>query len=75
MMTFEEFKTDVLDEVKKCPEDWRFGQSVFNVIDYRYGVARNVQFEDGIDCFYNNDNVDPFILLSYAKYCALASQE
>lgn len=53
-MTYEEFITDVWAEVAKCPKSWRKGQSVFNVIDEKYGVARTVQFEDGVDCFYDD---------------------
>ena len=34
---------------------------VFNYIDQIYGVARDVQFKDNIDCFYNDDKIDEFL--------------
>ena len=48
-------------ESQKFPKIWRKGQSVFNYIDNVYGVARNIQFGYGIDCFYNDDCIDDFI--------------
>ena len=46
-MTYEQFITELWEEVAKSPKSWR--------------KARKVQFEDGIDCFYNDDLVDLFI--------------
>ena len=55
-MTEEEFIAQINDLVKTCPDSWRRGQAVFNVVDNTCGdIARKVQFEDGIDCFYSND--------------------
>lgn len=67
-MNFEDFKEDVLDGIKKCPKNWRKGQSVFNYIDEKYGVARIVQFKDSVDCFYNDNNIEKFLLKSYETY-------
>lgn len=64
-MTYDEFVSDVMNLVKECPKNWRKGQSVFNVIDQKYGVARSVQFIDHIDCFYNDDNIEPFLAAAY----------
>ena len=64
-MTFEEFKNDIYSGIKELPENWRKGQKVFNYIDKKYGVARTVQFDRGIDCFYNDDMIDKFIEESY----------
>lgn len=64
-MTFEEFRGGVLKNIKTLPENWRKGQKVFNYIDKKYGVARTVQFDRGIDCFYNDDVIDRFIKESY----------
>lgn len=50
------------DIVKKYPEDWRFGQKIFNYIDQEYGIARDIQFEKHIDCFYNDNKVDDFLI-------------
>ena len=68
-MTYNEFVEDVLDRIKECPTNWRKGQSVFNVIDDTYGVARRVQFEDHVDCFYNDDKIDEFMQKAYNKLC------
>lgn len=66
-MTKEEFKQSVLERVEKCPKCWRKGQSVFNVVDALYGVARAVQFEDKIDCFYNDEMIDSFLDRAYKR--------
>ena len=50
-MTLEEFKNSIY-RIEK-PSNWRDGQFVFNTIDKLYKVARKVQFENNIDCFYN----------------------
>lgn len=67
-MIYDEFKKEVYDLVEQCPKYWRKGQAVFNVLDtvpeYK-NVARRVQFEDGVDCFYNDDAIDDFLLHAY----------
>lgn len=42
---------------------WRLGQSVFNLLDTaQYGhVARIVQENYDIDCFYDDDKIDEFL--------------
>ena len=66
-MTFEEFKNEVLTANKMGykPQCWRDGQFVFNYIDEKYGVARSVQFIDGVDCFYDDSKIEEFITRSY----------
>ena len=62
--TREELKEIILDDSNKMKElypYYRWGQAVFNYVDEYLGVARKVQFEDNVDCFYNNDAVDAFI--------------
>ena len=62
--TREELKEIILDDSKKMKElypYYRWGQAVFNYVDEYLGVARKVQFEDNVDCFYNDDAVDAFI--------------
>ena len=62
--TREELKEIILDDSKKMKElypYYRWGQAVFNYVDEYFGVARKVQFEDNVDCFYNDDAVDSFI--------------
>lgn len=60
-MTYEDFITEVWARVYDCPPIWRRGQAVFNVIDKYWGVARDVQFIDGVDCFYNDSCIQEFI--------------
>lgn len=61
-MTKEELKKIVFDAMNVMkPKDWRKGQFVFNFIDANYGVARAVQFEDHVDCFYMDNKIDEFI--------------
>ena len=67
-MTLEEFQAEVLQAMNQRPSQYRPGQAVFNYIDENYGVARHVQFVDGIDCFYDDDQIIPFI---YSSYMAL----
>lgn len=56
-MTYNDFITEIWSNVDICPKEWRKGQKVFNVIDRLYGnVARDVQFIDGVDCFYDDSN-------------------
>ena len=59
MITVEELKKEI-SEIE-FPKNWRKGQSVFNYIDNVYGIARTIQFKYGIDCFYNDDNIDEFL--------------
>jgi hypothetical protein len=67
-MTFEELKQEVEDAYKtSCPKNWRKGQFVFNYIHSQYGVARDVQYNKGVDCFYIDENIDKFIKAS-AEY-------
>lgn len=68
MLSFEEFYTDVIKGRLNSPKDWRFGQAVFNYIEKTYGVARDVQFIDNIDCFYHDEDVERFIIASYRRY-------
>lgn len=67
-LTFEEFRNEILESIEELPSSWRYGQKVFNYIDSAYGVARDVQFFDNIDCFYNDEYVDSFIKLSYDRW-------
>lgn len=61
-MTTEELKNEINDYRSVKPKEWREGQFVFNYIDQVYGdLARAVQFDDGVDCFYNDNEIDNFI--------------
>ena len=64
-MEFEVFRNEVLTAMDSKPKNWRDGQFVFNHIDVEYGVARSVQFIDGVDCFYDDSKIEEFITRSY----------
>lgn len=70
-ITLDEFRNEVMSAMDNKPDEWRPGQFVFNYIDERYGVARNVQFIDGVDCFYNDDNIEEFIDRAYMFYIGM----
>lgn len=75
-MTKEEFVNDVLMHAGKQREEYpmlRYGQSIFNDIDLRYGIARTAQFEKGVDCFYDDTKVDEFLDTCYAIYSSMQS--
>ena len=65
-MTLEDFQAEVLQAMSQRPTQYRAGQAVFNYIDEKYGVARYVQFVEGVDCFYDDEQIIPFIYSSYA---------
>lgn len=67
-MTLEEFKASIGKGIKNLPSNWRRGQKVFNFIEENYHVARKVQFEDHIDCFYDDSKIDEFINASYSTF-------
>ena len=50
-MKIEELTQEVVTASQSRPDYIRFGQFVFNYIEEHYGVARQVQFIDGVDCF------------------------
>lgn len=58
-MELEELKKEI-DSIVRPPEIRR-GQHVFNVVDCLFGVARDVMFEDGVDCFYDDTKIDEFL--------------
>jgi hypothetical protein len=64
-MDYKDLKERVVYHLKyNKPRKWRDGQFVFNYIDCIYGVARDVQFKDGVDCFYDDTQIDEFIKMS-----------
>ena len=64
-MDYKDLKERVVYHLKyNKPRKWRDGQFVFNYIDCIYGVAKDVQFKDGVDCFYDDTQIDEFIKMS-----------
>ncbi len=68
-------KEELLDQIcpNKRPNHIRKGQYIFNWIDQHYqnkvysepnlyiSIAREVQFIDKIDCFYDDSKIDEFL--------------
>ena len=67
MITLNQFISDVMSLTEECPKCWRKGQSVFNIVNSKYGVSRDVQFIDGIDCFYNDEQIEPFLIAAHKR--------
>lgn len=67
MKTLEELKNEVMTEAQNRPPYIRLGQFVFNYIDSVYGVARQVQFDDKVDCYYLDKNIDEFLKCSLKR--------
>lgn len=60
-MRFEELRREIIEAMKDKPRYIREGQFVFNYIDEKYGVARAIQYEDNIDCFHDDNQINTFI--------------
>jgi hypothetical protein len=60
-MRFEELRREIIEAMKNKPHFIRDGQFVFNYIDEKYGVARDIQFQDNIDCFHDDSQINTFI--------------
>lgn len=72
-LTREAFKEQIKVLALKLKADskntLRLGQSVFNVCQSIYGdLARIVQFEDNVDCFYLDSEIDKFLDKAYDRY-------
>ena len=67
MEGLDQFKKALFEGLKNKPKEWRDGQYIFNHINAIYGVARDVQYIDRIDCFYNDSKIDEFIEASYKR--------
>jgi hypothetical protein len=63
-----EFELPIWEEVNKRPSFIRRGQAVFNATEEIYGVAREVQFNDRIDCFYDDSQIEAFLDAAYQRY-------
>mgnify|MGYP003289162098 CR=1 FL=1 len=57
--------TSMLIASKLAPEHYRKGQSVFNYIDEFFGLARHLQFNCHVDCFYDDSQVECFLSEAY----------
>ena len=71
-MTKEEFETTVKDLAGKLRKEYpelRKGQAIFNVVDNN--IARIAQFDYGVDCFYDDSMIEPFLDKCYELYLQL----
>ena len=66
-INYEDFESILWTKVSTAPKEWRKGQAVFNIIDEVWGVAREVQFIDGVDCFYDDNKIDEFVAKSWER--------
>lgn len=74
-MSKEEFISKVLYLAKKEMSQYPFlrkGQSVFNVVammfsDSDHNIASKVQYEDKVDCFYDDSQIDKFLDKCYER--------
>ena len=65
-LTLKELKNDIYSV--PIPSNWREGQFVFNRVEELYGrVAREVQFEDKVDCFYRDEEIDNFLVCVFNR--------
>jgi hypothetical protein len=74
-MTKQEFLDEINKVLKNKPSEWRRGQTVFNHIDKKYGVARIAQFKYGVDCFYMDDKIPDFLDVCYKLIQAKETQD
>lgn len=65
--TFEDFKYAITAYIDQRPPHIRKGQYVFDVVDYFFGVARDVQFEDKIDCFFDDNKIEDFLKAAWKR--------
>lgn len=67
-LTLNQLKSDInLTALTQRNENIRMGQFIFNYIDDMYNVAREVQFEDNVDCFHLDEKIDEFLLCSLKR--------
>ena len=59
------FRSEVMAAMKNKPEKCRDGKFVFNYIEEKYGVAHYVQFTEGVNCYFDDKQIDEFISLCY----------
>lgn len=68
-MTKAEFKSVIKRHAEQRMKEHpclRYGQTIFNEVAIRWGdVARDAQFNYGVDCFYDDNKVEEFLDLCY----------
>lgn len=77
-MTKKEFKSNIKTAAATEREKYpmlRRGQSIFNEADKYNHVARIAQFDYGIDCFYDDTMIEPFLDKCWEIYQTFESNE
>ena len=70
-----EFKHEIENAYStQCPKGWRKGQFVFNYIDRVYGIARKIQFEVGVDCFYHDEDIEAFVTQAFLELASITDE-
>lgn len=67
-MTYDEFYKDIINGIKEYPSELRLGQSIYNYIHEKHGIARNVVDTYQVDCFYDDTYIKDFIDKAYEIY-------
>lgn len=60
-ITLKQLTEELNKALETKPDYIRKGQFIFNYMESTYGVASEVQFEDKIDCFYDDSKIDIFV--------------
>lgn len=58
---FKDLVEEIHDNLYRKPEDWRYGQFVFNYIETNYRLGYSVRDEKGIDCYHDDRMVEKFL--------------
>lgn len=58
---FKDLIKEIKDNQYLKPEEWRYGQFVFNYIETKYRLGFKVRDEKGIDCYNDDRNVEMFL--------------
>ena len=63
-----EFISQIYKKVGTYPRGLRIGQSIFTAVDELFGVARDAQFLDNVDCFYDDNKISQFSDCAWERY-------
>ena len=66
-ITLKQLVAELNKALKTKPDYIRRGQCIFNYMESTYGVASEVQFEDKIDCFYNDSMILKFVAACFKR--------
>lgn len=67
---FDEFKTWITDAAKKCPKEWRYGQSLYNLLYKMFpSIVNKTTLLCDSDCFYDDKKAERFLTDVFMVYC------